>query len=73
MPDVQARFLFSLCSYNFIAANKAYEVFKSVILRMETLQDNIVFNEELIVEDDFEPFIKWLCISLMHYFTGDNE
>ena len=52
------RILFSLCSYNFVKVDKAYDAFTSIMLNIETSDENIVFNENLIIEDDFKPFIE---------------
>ena len=61
------RILFSLCSYNFVKVDKAYDAFTSIMLNIETSDENIVFNENLIIEDDFKPFIEWLCVSLAYF------
>ena len=42
------------------------------MLSIEILGNDIVLNGDLIVEDNFEPFIELLCVSLAHYFAGDN-
>ena len=70
LSDAQVKILFSLCSYNFIAVDKDYNAFASIMLNIETLGNNVVFNEDLIAEVDLEPFLEWLFILLPYFFSG---
>ena len=43
-----------------------------MILNVETLDNNVAFNKDLVMQNDFESFIEWSCVSLAYYFAGDN-
>ena len=72
LSDTQVRILFSLHSYNFITADKAYDAFTRIMLNVETLGDNVVLDEGLIVEDEFKPFVEWLCVLFAYFLAGDE-
>ena len=58
MPDTQIRTLFSLCSCNFIVEDQACDTFRVIRDRIGTFDNRIVFDEEIVKKDEFEPFTK---------------
>ena len=53
MSDSYTRILFSLFSYNFVSGDIYYKAFNKVInQRMKEARDNLVFNVELLLEED---------------------
>ena len=72
LSDAQVRILLSLCSSNFITVDRTHDAFKSIMLNMKTLGDEVVFDDSLIAEDEFESFIEWFCVSLTYFLAGGN-
>ena len=74
MADIHTRILFSLYSHNFISTNIYYDIFKEIFdQRIEEFSDKIVFDEDLIIEDEFSSLAEWLLVSIAKYITGTNK
>ena len=74
MADMYTRMLFSLYSHNFISADICYDMFKEIFnQRMEEFSEEIVFDEDFIVEDEFSSLAEQLLVSIAKYIVGTNK
>ena len=73
MSDTQTRILLSIFSHCFINADSSYEIFRSILDKLNSFEDEIVYDENIIDEKDFDPFIEWLLIAVAKYIAGNNE
>ena len=74
--DTYSRILFSLFNYNFVTADMNYNLFKSILEKIDNAKkknDRIVCNEEIVLKENFKPFIEWLLVYVVKYITRDYE
>ena len=74
MSYSHTRMLTSLFSYNFASEDICYEAFnKAINQRMAEARDKLVFNGELLSEEDASNVSEWVLIAFVMHVTGENE
>ena len=73
MSNTQTRILLSIFSHCFINADLSFEIFWDILDKLDSVEDDIVYNEKIMSEKDFDPFVEWLLIATVKHIAGDNE
>ena len=73
MSDTQTRILISIFSHCFINADLSHEIFRSILDKLDSLENEIVYDDNIMSEKDFDPFIEWLLIATVKYIAEDDE
>ena len=73
MSDTQTRILLSIFSHCFINADLSFEIFQGILDKLDSVEDERVYDEDIMNKKEFDPFIKWLLIAAAKYIAGDNE
>ena len=58
---MHSRMLLSLFCHNFITTNMSYDIFEDILIRIDDTKekkDRIVFDENIVHKDKFEPFTE---------------
>ena len=64
--------LFSLFSYCFLLADICYDIFLEVFKRIEAVPGDVVFNNNIVQEEEFSLLVEWLLVSVAKYLAGDD-
>ena len=48
-------------------------MFQSILDSVDEGEDKVFCNQDILREEDIEPFIEWLLMSSAKYVAGDNE
>ena len=73
LSDTHVQMLISLFSHYFTLGEISCNVFNSVLDNTDDSRDKIKHNKEVLCEEDINPFIEWLLITVSKHTIGDNE
>ena len=74
MSDSHTRMIISLFSHNFVSGDICYSAFNKVInQRMKAAGDKLVYDEELLSEEDVPSISEWLLIPIVMHVASENE
>ena len=48
-------------------------MFQSILDSVDEGEDKVFCNQDILREEDIEPFIEWLLMSSAKYVAGDDE
>ena len=72
MSDIHSRILLSLFSHNFITTNLNCNIFENILARIDDSTDKIdkiVFDENIVKNDEFKTFTELHLVSAAKYVT----
>ena len=58
MSDIQTRILLSIFSYCLINADLSHKIFRGILDKFNSFEDEIVYDKNIIDEKDFDPFTE---------------
>ena len=73
LEDTHVRIIMSIFSHSFITGEISCEKFQRVLDSVDDSGEIIHYDQDVLCEEDIEPFIEWLLIAVAKYVANDDE
>ena len=73
LEDTHVRIITSIFSHSFITGEISCEKFQRILNSVDDSSEIIYYDQDILCEEDIEPFIEWLLIAVAKHAANDDE